>query len=229
MSIHLYWNLASQPSRSIKALLLAGGVEHEESHLDIMKGEHKTPEYMKIHPNGQIPCITVDGEAMTESAAILRYLAQKFPDCNKFYDGTLEQKQKIDQMLDYSATSFRPNTIAGLGPRVVKAVSGAAEFTPAQQAMIDSAPEKMIAGFESLEKHLANNGGTKFTCGDNMSIADLQLYFEATNGVMFNFDFSKYEKVTVWMAACKENEAVKGLQDKWDTAVVPAMKAFVGM
>ena len=42
--ITLYWNIGSQPSRALKALLIAGGVPHNDRHLDIMKGEHKTEE-----------------------------------------------------------------------------------------------------------------------------------------------------------------------------------------
>ena len=41
LKIVLYWNFASQPSRAIKALLKAGDVEHEDVHLDLMKGEHR--------------------------------------------------------------------------------------------------------------------------------------------------------------------------------------------
>ena len=48
--------------------------------LDMSKGEHKTPEYVKIHPHGAVPAL-VDGDVtMFESAAICAYLADKFPE-----------------------------------------------------------------------------------------------------------------------------------------------------
>ena len=40
--IKLYWSLASPPSRAVKALLVAGGIEHDEMMLDITKGQHKS-------------------------------------------------------------------------------------------------------------------------------------------------------------------------------------------
>ena len=80
--IKLYWATISQPSRAIKSLLVAGDVPHEEAVLDILKGENRTPEMLAINPAGSLPFITVDGEPLYESAAILRYLAVKFPSLN---------------------------------------------------------------------------------------------------------------------------------------------------
>ena len=51
-SLKLYWNPASQPSRAVKSLLVAGGVKHDEQILDLMKGEHKTPEMLALNPAG---------------------------------------------------------------------------------------------------------------------------------------------------------------------------------
>lgn len=45
----------------MKAFLIATKVPHTEKIIDTLKGEHKTPEYLKIYPAGVVPCITVDG------------------------------------------------------------------------------------------------------------------------------------------------------------------------
>ena len=75
MSLTLYWNIISQPCRAVKCLLLAGGVEHEDKHLDIMAAEHRKEEYIALNPNVALPFITLNGKTMNESGAILRYLA----------------------------------------------------------------------------------------------------------------------------------------------------------
>ena len=72
-----------------------------------MKREHKSPEILAINPAGTIPFITVDGEPLFESAAILRYIAVKFPSCNSFYPGGPEQRAMIDAGLDFNGTSLR--------------------------------------------------------------------------------------------------------------------------
>ncbi len=44
------------------------------------KGEHKTAEYLKVHPHGSLPAITDSEKSVTmfESAAIVIYLAEKY-------------------------------------------------------------------------------------------------------------------------------------------------------
>ena len=46
----LYWNITSQPARSVKALLELGSVPHTEVVVDLMKGETRGEEFLKINP-----------------------------------------------------------------------------------------------------------------------------------------------------------------------------------
>ncbi len=72
----------SPRSRSVRPrwLLEELGAPFELVTLDFAQAQHKTPEYMKIHPHGSVPSL-VDGDvALYESAAICMYLADKFPD-----------------------------------------------------------------------------------------------------------------------------------------------------
>ena len=94
--LKLYWNYGSQPSRAIKSLLVAANIPHEEVSLDFFKGEHKAPEILKLNPLGTVPFITVGGKAKLESAAILRYIACKYPEANKFYPDNLDTRAVID-------------------------------------------------------------------------------------------------------------------------------------
>ena len=72
----------SPRSRSVRPrwLLEEIGAPYELVALDMSKSEHKTSQYMKIHPHGAVPAF-VDGDlTMFESAAICAYLADKFPE-----------------------------------------------------------------------------------------------------------------------------------------------------
>ena len=74
----LYYARQTRASRA-RWMLEEIGEPYELVRLDLSKGEHKKPEYLKIHPHGAVPAL-VDGEvAMFESAAICAYLADKFP------------------------------------------------------------------------------------------------------------------------------------------------------
>ena len=66
---------------------------------------------------------------MMESAAILRYLALKYPSLNQFYPDNLEHRQKIDAALDFNSSSFRPAFVSKIGPHVFKKITGRESFT----------------------------------------------------------------------------------------------------
>lgn len=56
------------------------GVPFEIVTVDLEKGAHKQPDYLKVHPHGQVPALQDGPITLIESAAICMYLADKFPE-----------------------------------------------------------------------------------------------------------------------------------------------------
>ena len=223
-TLHLYWTLGSQPSRAIKSLLLAGGVEHETHDVDMGKGEHKSPEILALNPKGAVPFITQDGVAMNESAAILRYLSQKHPQLNQFYSGSLEQQHEIDAMLDFNATAFRPSMTSKVMPSVMKKLNNMENLPPLLQALYDSSPEKVKTALEALEAALTRKG-TKYLCGDSITIADFQIYAEFCDVYYMGMSFAEYPKITAWAETCRASAGLKEVHDDWEK-IVPGFREF---
>jgi glutathione S-transferase len=70
------------PTRSIRArwTLQELGVAFEPITVNLVKGEHRLPQFLEINPAGKIP-VLIDGDlVLTESIAIVMYLAEKYPD-----------------------------------------------------------------------------------------------------------------------------------------------------
>ncbi len=60
-------------------VLEESGEKYEPKRLDLSKGEHRTPEYMKIHPLARVPALKLDdGSPLTENTAILPFLGKRF-------------------------------------------------------------------------------------------------------------------------------------------------------
>ncbi|KAF1718053.1 glutathione S-transferase [Pseudoxanthomonas yeongjuensis] len=78
MSIILYGS-QSTASLVVHWLLIELGIEHELKMLDFDKHEQKSPEYLAINPQGRVPALLVDGQVLTESAAIAMHLADLYP------------------------------------------------------------------------------------------------------------------------------------------------------
>jgi glutathione S-transferase len=77
-TIAFYHNPMSR-GRIVHWMLEEVGAPYETKVLSLEKGEHKTPEYLAINPMGKIPTIVHGGTVVTETAAIVAYLADAFP------------------------------------------------------------------------------------------------------------------------------------------------------
>lgn len=65
-------------STLVQWVLEEGRIEYEFRKIDIVKGEHRSAEFLAINPAGLVPVlITPDGEALTEVAALMLYLADR--------------------------------------------------------------------------------------------------------------------------------------------------------
>jgi glutathione S-transferase len=62
----------------VRLLLALLGVKHELVLVDLMKGEHRKPSFLKLNPRGQLPVLEDDGTVVWDSMAILVYLARKY-------------------------------------------------------------------------------------------------------------------------------------------------------
>ena len=118
----------------------------------------------------------------------MRYLAQKYPSLNKFYDGDFIHKQEIDAMIDFRSTVYRPAMVSGVAPKFQMVMRKLKEPTPEFKMMLDAAPEKIKSANDALEAHLTKKG-TKFVNGDAPSIADFMLYAEFGNFFYMGMEF----------------------------------------
>jgi len=93
----LYWHVGSQPSRAVKALLLAGGIDHKEVVIDMFKQEQKGEEYTKINPRQLIPFIKDGDFGLSESNAILKYLCNTRDTIPEHYfPKNLQERYRVD-------------------------------------------------------------------------------------------------------------------------------------
>jgi len=129
---------------------------------DLMTGAHKKPEYLEIHPYGQIPGLKEGDFGLGESNAIMRYMAMAYG--QKYYPvATPQTCAKIDFAMDAFSTVYKAHVL------IVYTVFG-----------FGSAPDDQAAAnkayCEAIEKWFAVHvKGSKFVTGDSLSIADFKV------------------------------------------------------
>src|SRR5437016_5519018 len=78
--LELYHAGLTQASVKVRLTLKEKGLVYKNHLLHIPEGEHLTPEYLAINPDGQVPALVHDGVVITETTVINEYLDDAFPD-----------------------------------------------------------------------------------------------------------------------------------------------------
>ena len=130
----LYYNPKSRAAIA-KWMLDECGADYEIVPIDFTKGEHKTPEFLKINPAGKLPAL-VDGDAkIFEGAAICLYLAEKFPEANLAPKiGALERGRYLSLMV-YSTSQLEPAMADALLGVAILAQRGWTDFETARNVI----------------------------------------------------------------------------------------------
>jgi glutathione S-transferase len=159
------------------------GQKAEFKELDLLKGEHKRPEYLAINPSGQVPAL-VDGEnVITDSATILVYLAMKYGD-SEWFPGDLLGKAEVYKWFTAVGDGVDQGTFAA---RMVKKFGAPYDYEPSVK--------RGIALLKKLDLHFHTN---EWLVGSKISVADLHMYPYTRLAEEGGIDLSPYTKVQQW-------------------------------
>jgi glutathione S-transferase len=95
------------PTRSLRALwgLKELGAEFEFIPVNLVAGEHQRPEFLAINPAGKVP-VLIDGDlVISESAAIVLYLAEKYP-AKGLMPTDLKQRAQVYRWIMFAMTEL---------------------------------------------------------------------------------------------------------------------------
>jgi len=90
------------------------GVPFETRSLSFSRGEHQSPAFLAINPEGKVPTLLIDGRVLTEVAAILFYLAKRFPEAALLPDGDIEAEAQAISWMSFIASTIHPARRVGM-------------------------------------------------------------------------------------------------------------------
>jgi GST-like protein len=143
------------------------GLKYNWHPIDLMKGEHKTPQYLAMNPMGQIP-VMIDDEGgrkvtLAQSSAIMMYCAEK---AGKFIPKDAAKKAAMLEAYMSASTDITP--MFGAVNACVRAKD------PAPYAAAGEMFKDRLKGYFKVWNDLL--GKRKYAAGDELTIADLSLY-----------------------------------------------------
>ena len=157
------------PTRSIRVrwTLQELGVEFESIPVNMIAGEHRRPEFLKINPAGKLP-VLIDGEVvLTESVAIVLYLAEKYLD-KGLVPTNLQQRAQLNRWLLFAATELE---------QPLWRIARHTTLYPEDRRLpgdVALAREDFEVMADVLEEHM---NGRQFVVGDAATVADFVLAY----------------------------------------------------
>ncbi len=216
----LHFHPASTTSRTVMLFCAEAKIDYEPVVVDIMTGEHTHDPYLSLNPNAQVPLLDDDGFILTESSAMIKYLADKHNVST--YPKDLKARARVNERMDWFNTNFyREWGYHLLYPQVFPHHVRSPEV--AQKATVDWGLDKSGFWLNVLDKHII--GSNKYVCGSDITIAD---YFGAEligAGDLIRVSLARWPNVDRWMKTmralpswAKVNEVIDGfaasLKDK---------------
>jgi glutathione S-transferase len=107
--------------------LEAARAEFEPKLIKLHKGEHRTPAYLAMNPNGQVPVLVVDGRPLTQIVAICDFLDRAFPDARLLPHEPWERSQALSQLAWMNSTPHTTATRFFFPERYAESETGRAE------------------------------------------------------------------------------------------------------
>ena len=142
--------------------LEAAGAPFEPKLVKLHKGEQRTPEYLAMNPNGQVPVLVVDGKPLAQIVAICDFIDRAFPAAGLLPRDAWERSQALSQLAWMNSTAHTTATRFFFPDRY-------AATEPAQKEVRSRAAQEFRGYLERIEKTVPETG---YCLGERLSFQD---------------------------------------------------------
>ncbi len=185
--VTIYGDLQSGNCYKIKLLCELLSIEHDWIHVDILKGETRTEEFLALNFAGQIPLLLLgDGRTLSESNAILNYLAHG----SEWLSEDPYQLALIQKWQFFEQYSHEPYIAVA---RFINKYLGLPEDRREEYEAKQKGGHRALAIMENQLKQ------TPYLTGDSPTTADISLYAYTHVADEGGFDLSGYPAISQWI------------------------------
>ncbi|MED7666472.1 glutathione S-transferase [Pseudomonas moraviensis subsp. stanleyae] len=196
-AVKLYRHPLSGHSHRVELMLSLLDVPTELVFVDLMKGAHKTPEFLALNRFGQVPVIDDNGTVLADSNGILVYLASKYGNGQWLPSDPVEQA-KVQRWLSVAAGQISS------GPATARLITVFGAGYDAADAI-----KRSHALLQVMDDELVNSA---FLAGDKATVADVAAYTYVAHAPEGNVSLEDYPNVQAWLARVEALPKFVGMQ-----------------
>ena len=198
----LYYHPVSTTSRPVVMFAAEHSIALDCQLVDLFTGEHLQPAYTALNANQSVPMLEDGDFRLTESSAILKYLA----DCvgSPAYPSDLRRRARINERMDWINTSLSREFGYGfVYPQVMPTHKRPDDH--AQQQTIAWGRDKARRWLKVLDECILGQDN-RYVCGNEVSIADYLAIAHVTLGEIVRVDFTQWPNVDRWITRMKDRQ-----------------------
>jgi glutathione S-transferase len=211
----LYYHPVSTTSRPIMLFAADHGLELEYRLVDLFQGEQLQPAFAAINPNCLVPVLEDGDFRLTESSAILKYLADQIG--SPAYPVELRERARVNERMDWFNTALSRELGYGfVYPQVFP--DHKRPDPQAQQQTLAWARPRVRRWLTVLDEDLIGPNHD-FVCGDAMTLADYQGMGLLTLGEAAHLDYSHWRNISRWLARIKAQPSFAKVHEAFETHV----------
>lgn len=187
--LQLYTYYRSVAAHRVRIALSYKGVSYESIFIDLEHTRNQSEEYLRLNPQGLVPALVDKDLVITQSAAILDYLEDKYPE-RPLLPSTMRERARVRSFTQAITADIHPlNTI-----RVYR-------YQRDRQGLDYDSRRRwfqdwMSSGFEALESLLADHPDTGDFChGNQPTLMDVLLVPQVYNAEQYALDLSPYPTI----------------------------------
>lgn len=183
----IYGDIYSGNCYKIILVLTELGIAHEWRHIDILAGESRSADFLKLNPNGRIPVLCDDdGRVLFESNAILNFLAHD----SELLPQEAYARAQVLQWQFFEQYSHEPYIATS------RFIMRYLNSPPERAAELEAKRLGGYAALDVMEQHLSEH---EYFVAEKFSLADISLFAYTHVAHEGGFDLSRYANVRRWI------------------------------
>ena len=179
------------------------GLEHELVALDFTQSAQMTPEYQRINPKGRVPALDLGGEILTETGAILEYLAALAPEKGLVPEEPLKAARMREVMFYLASTMHVNHAHKRRGHRW-------ADKEESRADMSAKVPQTMTESARYMEENVITG---PYLFGEELCVADFYFYAICNWLKGDRVDVTQFPKIGAFRQAMRELASVAATHD----------------
>jgi len=199
MDLEVIWASGSPYSWSVLLTLEVKELQYKSKLIELLKGENRTPEFLKMNPRGKVPVLRDGDYFIYESLAVMSYLDSKFSETALFGDSPYKSAEIMKLMSEYNSY---------IAPHIGHMISSAFWSNSPNLTKLEDAKQSLTNELANLEKILTS---TNWLTGKEISAVDIFIFpfiqllkrsetkLQETIGYKLMFRYKKFPAISGWL------------------------------